>query len=116
MVFPFADEVTVSPDLNTLAFQEGDNVYTLAFPSAGTAGKPPLIDKSGAVLPLNQVSKEGGNFPRFRDAPKTLEFGERQSIFRFYHLDSKKTDTTEIKLSVPREIPSAPSPSPTQEF
>ncbi len=104
VVFPFADEATVSPDLNTLAFQEGDNVYTLAFPSAGTAGKPPLIDKTGAVLPLNQVSKEGGNFPHFRDA-QTLEFGSANKYF-VYHLDSKKTDTTEIKLAVPREIPS----------
>jgi Tol biopolymer transport system component len=104
VVFPFADEVTVSPDLNTLAFQEGDNVYTLVFPSAGTAGKPPLIDKTGAVLPLKQVSKEGGNFPHFRDA-QTLEFGSDNRYF-VYHLDSKKTDTTEIKLAVPREIPS----------
>ena len=55
-------------------------------------------------MPLNQVSKEGGNFPHFRDA-QTLEFGSANRYF-VYHLDSKKTDTTEIKLSVPREIPS----------
>jgi len=104
LVFPYADEATVSPDLKTAAFQEGDNVYTLAFPAAGTAGKPPLIDKQNSVLPLKQVSKEGGNFPHFRDA-QTLEFGSANHYF-IYHLDSAKTDTTEIKLSVQRDIPS----------
>ena len=104
VIFPFADEATVSPDLNTLAFQEGDNVYTLAFPSAGNRRKTSTHRQTGAVLPLNQVSKEGGNFPHFRDA-QTLEFGSANKYF-VYHLDSKKTDTTEIKLSVPREIPS----------
>ena len=104
LIFPYADEATISPDLKTVAFQEGDNVYTLAFPAGGTAGKPPLIDKTGAVLPLKQVSKEGGNFPHFRDS-QTLEFGSANRYF-IYHLDSAKTDTTEIKLSVARDIPS----------
>jgi Tol biopolymer transport system component len=104
LVFPYADEVTVSPDLQTVAFQEGDNVYTLAFPSAGTGGKPPMIDKTAAVLPVKQVSKEGGNFPHFRNA-QTLEYGSANRYF-IYHIDSAKTDTTEIKQSVVRDIPS----------
>ena len=35
-----ADEAAVSPDGQQLAFQEGDNVYLMAFPTLGTGEKP----------------------------------------------------------------------------
>lgn len=103
VVFPYADEAVASSDGRSLAFSEGDNVYLLAFPAAGTAGKPPLIDKRNSVFPVKQVSLEGGNFPHFRD-PQTLEFGSANRYFT-YHLETGKTETTEIHLAVPRRVP-----------
>lgn len=103
LVFPFADEAAASPDGKWVAFQEGDNVYVAAFPAAGAGSKPPTIEKRNAVLPVKQVSFEGGNFPRWRDA-HTLEYGSANRYY-VYHVDTGKTDATEIHLLVPRAIP-----------
>ena len=55
------------------------------------------------MLPVKQVSLEGGNFPQWRDA-QTLEYGSANRYF-LYHLDPAKTDTTELRLTAERNFP-----------
>ncbi len=101
--FPFADEVVASPDGTHVAFQEGDNVYLTAFPYGG-AGKDPIeIDKRKGALPVTQLSREGGLFPRFLDSHR-LEYESATRHFT-YDVSSGETRTTEIDLRVPRPIP-----------
>jgi Tol biopolymer transport system component len=97
-----ADEAAVSPDGQQLAFQEGDNVYLMAFPMLGTGEKPVRIDKRKGRLPVTPISKEGGNFPRWRDN-KTVEFlsGPRHYA---YDIDTKRTTEAAIALSLPRHV------------
>jgi Tol biopolymer transport system component len=103
MKFPYADEVVVSPDGAHAAFQEGDNVYLTAFPYRG-AGKDPIeIDKRKGALPVTQLSREGGLFPRFVDSHR-LEYESATRHFT-YDLASGETKTKEIDLRVPRPIP-----------
>lgn len=101
--FPYADEIIPSPDGRRVAFNEGDNVYVVPLPAAGTGGEPPHILKGDGAFPVTKLSDEGGLYPGWRDA-NTLEFG---SGTRFYvhTLDDERTDTTAIRLVVPRDIP-----------
>jgi hypothetical protein len=103
MVFPFADEASISPDGRWLAFQEGDNTYLLPFPLMGTGTTPTRIDKRKGKLPVTPISTQGGNFPRWRNAA-TLEFvsGPQYSA---YNVETKSTETVAIKLTVPRPTP-----------
>ena len=99
---PDADEAAVSPDGAWLAFQEGDNVYRMPFPYAGTGSNTVRIDKRNGQFPVTQVSLEGGIHPRWRDA-NTLEFvsGPR---FYTHRVDTGATDETAIDLELPRHI------------
>jgi len=103
MIFPYADEATPSPDGKWIAFQEGDNVYVVAFPLAGTGGKPPVLDRKGPVFPVKTVTTKGGNFPRWRDA-QTLEYGSAMT-YGTYNVESAKSETTQIHLIATRKIP-----------
>ena len=99
---PDADEAAVSPDGAWLAFQEGDNVFTMPFPYGGTGSNTVRIAKRDGQLPVTQVSLEGGIHPRWRDA-NTLEF---VSGPRYYTHDAATGDTEEIpiRLELPRNI------------
>jgi Tol biopolymer transport system component len=101
--FPAADEIVPSPDGQWVAFQEGDNVYVAPMAWGGIGGDVQRIEKRRGQFPVTQLTREGGLFPRWRDA-KTLEYGSGQ---RFYvrHMDTGRTDTIPLKLSVPRDIP-----------
>ena len=101
---PDADEAAVSPDGQWLAFQEGDNVFTMPFPYGGTGSNTVRIAKRDGQLPVTQVSLEGGIHPRWRDA-NTLEF---VSGPRYYTHDPVTGDTEEtpIRLELPRNIAS----------
>ncbi|MEE8583332.1 MAG: amidohydrolase family protein [Acidobacteriota bacterium] len=103
LTFPYADEAAISPDGKWVAFQEGDNVYLTPLPPQGSGGEPVHITKKKAKLPVRQLSKEGGLFPRWRDA-NTVEFGSAHRYFA-YDVQSEETQTTEITLMVPRDIP-----------
>lgn len=103
LLLPFADEVVVSPDGRWVAFAEAFNVYLTAMPPAGGAEAPPRIDKRADHPEVRQLTLEGGLYPRWRDA-NTLEFGSGPRYFR-YHVDGRRTDTFQIRLSVPRAIP-----------
>ena len=100
---PDADEAAVSPDGQWLAFQEGDNVFTMPFPYGGTGSNTVRIAKRDGQLPVTQVSLEGGIHPRWRDA-NTLEF---VSGPRYYTHNAATGDTEEIpiRLELPRNIP-----------
>jgi dipeptidyl aminopeptidase/acylaminoacyl peptidase len=100
--FPFADEVVPSPDGKWVAFQEGDNVYLMPLPWPG-GGEPIRVDKKKPGLAIKQLSLEGGDFPRWRNA-NTVEFGSGPQYFA-YNTDTGKTSTTEIKLAIPRDVP-----------
>jgi Tol biopolymer transport system component/imidazolonepropionase-like amidohydrolase len=103
LVFPAADEVVPSPDGRWVAFQEGDNVYLMAFPWTGTGGSPLEVSKHRGRLPVTQLSRDGGLFPRWRDAV-TVEFGSATRHVT-YRADQRTADTVAIRLEVPRDIP-----------
>lgn len=103
LLFPAASEFAVSPDGRWLAYQEGDNVFLMPFPSLGTGAAPPRIDRPKSVFPVKALSTEGGDFPHWRDAD-TLTFGSANRFF-VYHLESGRTETNEIHLTVPRNTP-----------
>jgi Tol biopolymer transport system component/imidazolonepropionase-like amidohydrolase len=103
VTFPAADEMVPSPDGAWLAFQEGDNVYLTPMAWNGTGKDPLEIAKRRGAFPVTQLSRDGGIFPRWRDA-KTLEWGSGNRFF-VHHVETKKTDTTTLTVSAPRDVP-----------
>jgi len=104
MSFPFADEAVPSPDGRTVAFQQGGNVYLVPLPSYKKIGEPIHVEPRGGELPVKQLTKEGGMFPRWRNN-KTLELGTANLYLR-YDTESEEMSTVEIELYHPRRIPS----------
>jgi Tol biopolymer transport system component len=103
MKFPFADEAAPSPDGKWVAFDEGDNIYLVPLPLTGTGPSAVQIDRKKGIVPVRQLSQEGGLFPHWR-GPNTVEFGSANHYYA-YHVDSEKTDNVEVHLSVPRSLP-----------
>lgn len=101
--FPASDEIVPSPDGQYVAFQEGDNVYVAPFVFTGIGEEPQRIEKRRGQFPVTQLTRDGGLFPRWRDA-KTLEYGSGVHYY-VHHMDNGRTDSTTLKLSVPRDIP-----------
>lgn len=99
-VLPHADEAAVSPDGKWLVFEEGDNVFLMAFPLMGTGGAPVRIDKRKGRLPVTALSTEGGLFPRWRNA-STAEFVSGARYYA-YDVETKKTAQSAIALTLPR--------------
>ncbi len=104
LTFPAADEIVPSPDGAYVAFQEGDNVYVAPVALNGIGGDAQRIEKRRGQFPVTQLSRDGGLFPRWRDS-KTLEYGSGPHYY-VRHMDSGRTDTITLKLSVPRDVPS----------
>ncbi|MDA1103387.1 MAG: amidohydrolase family protein [Gemmatimonadetes bacterium] len=98
-----ADEMVPSPDGRWVAFQEGDNVYLTAFPFSGTGGDAIDLDKRDGRLPVRRLSREGGLFPRWKDA-NTVEFGSATNYFE-YRVAEQTADTVDVSLTVPRRTP-----------
>ncbi|MFN0177494.1 MAG: amidohydrolase family protein [Gemmatimonadales bacterium] len=103
LTFPYADEIATSPDGKWIAFQESDNVYVTPFPYSGAGGGAVRIDRARAKLPTTKLSKEGGLYPRWRNAT-TLDFGSGNRHYS-YSVTTKRVDTTTIRLTVPRDVP-----------
>ena len=103
LTFPYADEVSPSPDGRWVTFQESDNVYVAPLPF-GTGGAPVKIDHNQPNLPVTKLSTTGGLFPRWRDAG-TVEFGSGNRYYA-WHQATAKTDTVAITLTAKRDIPS----------
>jgi len=100
--FPNATVVQVSPDGAQVAYQEGDNVYVAPLPLPAVGPEGVRLDRKTPVFPITPASLDGGMYPRWRDV-STVEYGNASKYF-VYHTDTKKTDTTQIPLSVPRAI------------
>ena len=101
--FPAADEIVPSPDGRYVAFQEGDNVYVASVAWGGIGGGIQRVEKRRGQFPVTALTRDGGLFPRWRDA-KTLEYGSGSRYF-VRHMDTGRADTVTLKLSVPRDIP-----------
>ncbi len=104
VTFPFADEITVSPDGKWVAFQEGDNVWVSPFPYTGTGGAALRIDRNRPRIPTTRLTSEGGLFPTWRNST-TLDYGSADRFYS-YSVTTRRADTTHIALAVPRDIPS----------
>jgi Tol biopolymer transport system component len=100
--FANATDAELSPDGARVAYEEGDNIYVAPLPLAATGDQAISLDKKMPAMPVKAASQNGGLFPRWRD-PNTVEFGfgNKYSVF---HVDSGKTDSTDIKLSIQRRI------------
>ncbi|HXV87356.1 MAG TPA: hypothetical protein VD793_11675, partial [Gemmatimonadales bacterium] len=103
LALPAADEAVPSPDGKWLAFEEGDNVYLTPLPWQGAGELPVDISKRRGKLPVTQISRAGGLFPRWRDS-STVEFGSANRYFA-YHVGRESADTVTIRLTVPRRAP-----------
>jgi Tol biopolymer transport system component len=103
MKFAFADEAVISPDGKYVAFTEGDNAYLTPFEWNGVGEESLRADRKHPKFPIKALSKEGGMFVHWRDA-QTVEFGSAAKYYA-YHVDSEKTDTVNITLTQPRDVP-----------
>ncbi|HVT39732.1 MAG TPA: hypothetical protein VHE78_11845 [Gemmatimonadaceae bacterium] len=101
--FPAADEIVPSPGGEWVAFQEGDNVYVAPMAWGGIGGEAQRVEKRRGQFPVTQLTRDGGLFPRWRDK-STLEYGSAAHYF-VHHMENGRTDTTTLKLSVPRDVP-----------
>ena len=103
LTFPAADDILPSPDGAWVAFQEGDNVYVAPMALGGIGGGAQRVEKRRGQFPATQLTRDGGLFPRWRNAT-TLEFGSG-AAFYVHHMESGRTDSMTLKLSVPRDVP-----------
>jgi len=101
--FPAADEIVPSPTGEYVAFQEGDNVYVAPMAWGGLGEGAQRIEKRRGQFPVTALSRDGGVNPRWRNAT-TLEFGSGPHFY-VHHLDTRRTDTITLRLSVPRATP-----------
>lgn len=99
---PFGDELVISPDGRRVAFQEGDNVYWAPLPMGG-GGEPVALTKTGAPVPVTQLSTEGGLYPRWH-SNDVVEFGSGARFF-MHDVSTESTDTIPLSLVVPQRIP-----------
>ncbi|MEZ4424469.1 MAG: amidohydrolase family protein [Gemmatimonadota bacterium] len=101
--FPNAEEIVPSPTGRWVAFQEGDNVYVQPMGWESLGGEVLEVDKRRGALPVTQLTRDGGLFPRWRNET-TLEYGSGPRHY-VHHLDTGVTDTTTLALRVPRAVP-----------
>jgi Tol biopolymer transport system component len=101
--FPNAEEIVPSPTGEWVAFQEGDNVYVSAMAWGGLGGGALRVEKRRGAIPVTQLTRDGGLFPRWRDRT-TLEYGSGPRYY-VHHVETGRTDTLTMQLSVPRDIP-----------
>jgi len=103
LTFPAADEMVPSPDGEWIAFQEGDNVYVAPMAYSGIGEGPQRIEKRRGQFPVTALTRDGGLYPRWRDR-QTLEFSSGPHFY-VHHLDTRRTDTLTLRLTVPRAVP-----------
>jgi hypothetical protein len=101
--FPNAEEIVPSPTGEWAAFQEGDNIYVSAMAWGGIGGDALRVERRRGAIPVKQLTRDGGLFPRWRDSI-TLEFGSGPRYY-VHNVETGRTDTLILKLSVPRDVP-----------
>ena len=103
LVFPYADEVTVSPDGKWVAFQESDNVWIAPFPMESMAGTAVRLDRNRPVVPATRLTSRGGLFPTWRSAT-VLDYASGDRAYA-YDVAARTADTVAITLRVARDVP-----------
>jgi len=68
---PYVSQIEVSPDDRYLAFRENYHVYALPLPPGG---KPLALSTEVESVPAVRASGDGGNFPHWSNAGKTLNW------------------------------------------
>ncbi|MEO8450677.1 MAG: amidohydrolase family protein [Gemmatimonadota bacterium] len=96
-------EAVVSPDGEWVALSIGGNAFVTPLSATAYAAAVPEVGRTGGGLPVTQLSSMGGLFPRWR-GPGTVTFGNGVQLIS-YSLSTKRADSTTIKLTVPRDIP-----------
>jgi Tol biopolymer transport system component/imidazolonepropionase-like amidohydrolase len=94
-----ARQAIPSPDGRWLALQQLQDVYLVPVPPAGAGLE---IDSRPGRPGVRRISNEGGWHPRWRDA-STLEL-VTASRYLAHHVATGRTDTTAIRLNVPRAV------------
>jgi len=102
--FASASEAIVSPDARWVAWVAGANAYVTPVPATAFAGAVPALTRAGGPLPVTRLSTTGGLFVRWRDAG-TVTYGSGDR-FVSWTVATRRADTTTIRLTVPRDIPS----------
>jgi hypothetical protein len=95
-------DAVVSPDGRWLAFTQGMNTYLAPLPENVAAGAPPVINRRGGDFATVTLSAEGGIDPHWRN-DGVVEFASGSSVFA-YDVAARRTDTTRVKLTVPRDV------------
>ncbi len=103
LAFPNADEIIPSPNGAFVAFQEGDNVYVSPLVWGGIGSATQRVEKRRGQLPVTQLTRDGGLFPRWRN-DSTLEYSSGAAYY-VHHVRTGKTDTLKLQLTVPRALP-----------
>ncbi|MEO7963681.1 MAG: hypothetical protein ABIT38_07200, partial [Gemmatimonadaceae bacterium] len=99
-----SEDAEMSPDGHFIAFVQGANVYLAPLPEGGTGDQVPLVAKNGGSFTVTPLTTEGGLYPRWRTAT-VVDFGSANHAFS-YDVATKRADTTTVKLTTPRAIPS----------
>ena len=98
-----ADEAAVSPDGQRLAFQEGDNVYLMPFPTLGTGESRVRIDKRKRPPAGDADLERGRQLPALaRQHDRRVR--ERPALLRLRHRRRRRRPRRAIKLSLPRPV------------
>jgi Tol biopolymer transport system component len=97
-------EMLPSPDGRWLAIRHRREIYIAAFSSALVAGSPLRLDLDAPPPPeVKRITVGGAAYPRWRNAG-TLEFFAANQYLT-HDPESGRTDTTAIRLTVPRDVP-----------
>ncbi len=96
-----ADDASISPNGEWVAFMQGGNVYLSPLPPNG-AGVVPKIAKSGGGLPVTALTTTGGLFPRWR-SDTVVDVASGNTVIS-YNVTTKRADVVTVQLSAPRAI------------
>jgi hypothetical protein len=110
--FGWADEVAPSPDGRWVAFQEADDVFLAPLPLA-TGETPVRIEtERGQAAGDQAVARRRALSPVARREHGGIR--RRGALLHAITSPRRRADTVAIRLSVPRLVPRAASPSPTR--
>jgi Tol biopolymer transport system component/imidazolonepropionase-like amidohydrolase len=95
LYFEGGADVVPSPDGRWLLFQQRDNVYLAPFPKL--AKEPPTLKLKNSVVPVKQITTEGGLYPIWADGGRTLTWGFTDDFYRI------PLDSVAAKLYQPKK-------------
>lgn len=97
------NDAVPSPDGRWLAIEAKQDVYVMPFPPVPPTGNDVKIDVESADPTMQRLTREGGQFPRWRN----LSTVETVSANRYiaYDVQSGKADSLDIHLTIPKDVP-----------